>query len=110
VIATGETRTVRSFVDTACSFAGMPLTWRGSEDQEYAFDASGTTRVRVSPEFYRPAEVDILQGNAQRAQSELGWRCEYSFDQLIDDMMHDDLACVMEKRGMELRQWIEEHR
>jgi GDPmannose 4,6-dehydratase len=78
VVATGETHTVREFCERAFSRAG--LDWR--------------EHVRTDEKFYRPAEVDLLVGDASKARDALGWRPEYSFDDLIAEMIDADLKSV----------------
>ena len=74
VIATNETRTVREFVNAAFGVAGIELEWQGSGINETAADmATGKTVVRVNPEFFRPAEVELLLGDPSKAEKELGW-------------------------------------
>ena len=78
VVATGETHTVREFCERAFSEVG--LDW-----QEY---------VRVDEQFYRPAEVDLLIGDASKARAELGWRPEYTFEGLVREMVREDLRAL----------------
>jgi len=98
VIASGETRTVREFVQTAFRCAGMELEWEGTGAAETGRDRSdGTVRVRVNPAFFRPAEVEVLWGNPARAEKELGWRREISFQELAERMVHSDKKLVEAK-------------
>jgi len=95
VIATGETRTVREFADTAFRTAGIELEWLGEGIDEIAIDkASGKTVVKVDPKFFRPAEVEFLLGDATKAEKELGWKREISFERLVERMVESDLARV----------------
>lgn len=95
VIATGETRTVREFVQTAFTKAGFELEWHGTGVDEYAVDkATGKTVVKVNPKFFRPAEVDLLLGCPEKAEKELGWKRNISFDELVERMVKNDLALV----------------
>ena len=74
VLATGETHTVRDFVSHAAKVAGFDLRFAGEGESEHAIDAaSGKTIVRVNPRFFRPAEVDLLLGDAAKSREELGW-------------------------------------
>ena len=91
VVATGETHTVREFCELAFRRAGMVLTWRGAGEDEVALDAQGNTRVRVDPAYFRPTEVDILQGDASRARKALGWTPEVGFRELVDMMVDSDV-------------------
>ena len=95
VIATGETRTVREFVEIAFAYAGMEITWQGSGVNEIGIDkATGKTVVRVNPQFFRPAEVDVLLGDPAKAEKKLGWVREISFKELVERMAENDLALV----------------
>lgn len=95
VIATNETRTVREFVETAFEKAGIRVEWSGQGVDEVGRDVSGgQVIVKVNKEFFRPAEVDILLGDPARAQKELGWKREISFEQLVEGMVKNDLELV----------------
>ena len=95
VIATNETRTVREFVDVAFGHVGIEIEWEGTGVDEIGKDkATGKTIVKVNPQFFRPAEVDILLGNPAKAEKELGWKREISFSQLVERMVKNDLALV----------------
>ncbi len=98
VIATNETRTVREFVESAFSHLNMPITWQGEGVHEVGLDAEGKIRVKVSPEFFRPAEVEVLCGNPAKAEEKLGWRREISFDQLVARMVENDAKIVAAQR------------
>ena len=77
VIATNETRTVREFVEVAFGHVGIEIEWEGTGVDEIGKDkATGKTIVKVNPQFFRPAEVDILLGNPAKAEKELGWKRE----------------------------------
>ncbi|MGL4318315.1 MAG: GDP-mannose 4,6-dehydratase [Pseudomonas sp.] len=92
VLATNRTETVRDFVSMACKAVDISLEWRGSGDQEHAIDTrSGKTLVKVNPTFYRPAEVELLIGNPQKARSELGWEPKTTLEQLCQMMVEADL-------------------
>ncbi len=95
VIATNETRTVREFVDIAFRCAGIEIEWKGTGVDETGVNkANGKTVVKVSPKFFRPAEVDILLGNPEKAEKTLGWKREISFAELVERMVKNDLALV----------------
>lgn len=94
VIASGETHTVREFVDKAFAAAGIRLAWQGTGVNEYATDEkTGKTLVKVNPKFFRPAEVELLLGSPEKAERELGWRRKVSFEELIQRMVRHDLEC-----------------
>ncbi|HAE52546.1 MAG TPA: GDP-mannose 4,6-dehydratase, partial [Ruminococcus sp.] len=92
VIATNETRTVREFVETAFKHVGIEIQWNGKGINETGIDkATGKTVVKVNKKFFRPAEVDILLGNPEKAEKTLGWKREISFSQLVERMVKNDL-------------------
>lgn len=93
VIATGRQHTVRECVALAGSRLGMRIEFRGRGLDEVGVDAkSGRTVVRVDPRYFRPAEVETLLGDAQKARTQLGWQPRISFERLIDEMVDQDLA------------------
>ena len=95
VIATNETRTVREFVETAFRYAGIDVEWHGSGITENGIDkATGKTIVTVNPEFFRPAEVEVLLGDPSKAEEKLGWKREITFQELVRRMVKNDLAIV----------------
>lgn len=95
VIATNETRTVREFAETAFSYVGIDIEWQGTGTEEIGINkANGKTVVKINPDFYRPAEVDFLLGNPEKAERELGWKREISFAELVKGMVENDLKLV----------------
>ena len=95
VIATNETRTVREFVETAFRVAGISIRWEGKGVNEIGInEENGKTVVRVNPQFFRPAEVEILIGNPEKADTTLGWIREISFLELVTRMVCNDLELV----------------
>jgi len=94
VIATGEQRSVREFVDAAARALEMSITWAGSGAQEKGLDASGRCVVAVDPRYYRPTEVDTLLGDASKAHAKLGWRPRTTFAQLVSEMVQHDLEAA----------------
>lgn len=92
VVSTGETHEVREFVDLAFKAAGMELEWSGEGVDEIAKDkATGKVVVKVNPQFFRPAEVDLLLGDPTKAETNLGWKREVSFQELVERMVKNDL-------------------
>ena len=92
VIATGEVYSVREFVVMAFGVAGIELEWRGTGVAEQALDArTGEVRVIVDPKYYRPSEVDFLQGDASKAHRILGWKPKTTLPQLVRLMVEYDL-------------------
>lgn len=95
VVATGETRTVREFVETAFAKAGMEVEFSGEGMNEIGTDkATGKVVVKVNPDFFRPAEVDILIGDPTKADTVLGWERQIKFDELVERMVKNDLELV----------------
>jgi GDPmannose 4,6-dehydratase len=93
VLATGETRSVREFVELAFAEVGRTIHWRGEGVDEIGVDkASGKTLVRVDPSYFRPTEVDLLVGDASKAREKLGWKPKTTFVQLVKEMVAGDVA------------------
>ncbi len=92
VLATGRTYPVRHFVELAFAAVGITIGWRGSGIDEVGVDvATGTTRVRVNPAFFRPAEVDLLIGDPTKAKAALGWEARMGIGELARMMVEADL-------------------
>jgi len=92
VIATGETHAIREFIEEVSKRCGFELRWEGSGADEVGINGkTGKTIVRVNPKFYRPAEVDILIGNPEKAISELSWKVKVTFKDLCAMMMDADI-------------------
>ena len=95
VLATGETHTVREFVEKSFSHVGVDIVWRGqAEDEQGVCRKSGRVLVKVDARYYRPTEVDFLQGDASKAERVMGWKPEISFSELVKDMMESDLRVM----------------
>ncbi len=95
VIATNETRTVREFADTAFSCIGKTIVWKGKGEHEVGIDAeTGKVVVAVNPKYFRPAEVEILLGNPEKAEKQLGWKREILFSELVKRMVDSDIRRV----------------
>ena len=93
VLATGETNTIRYFVEKAFNCIGHQIIWEGTNESEVGKDAqTGQILVKVNPEFYRPAEVELLIGDATKAKNELGWEATVKVDQLAKLMVEADIA------------------
>lgn len=92
VLATNRTETVRDFVRMAFAAAGFQIEWSGKGERETGIDvATGRTLVRVNPKFYRPAEVDLLIGSADKAREKLGWVPKTTLESLCQMMVEADL-------------------
>ena len=95
VIATGETHTVREFIEAACRHLSIPLVWEGSGVSEVGVNSeTGKTIIKISERYFRPSEVDILHGDATKAQTELGWSPSITFDALVKRMVNSDYELV----------------
>jgi GDPmannose 4,6-dehydratase len=92
VLATGETHPVREFVDLAARASGFRLDWEGEAEATKATDReTGRVVVRINPEFYRPAEVDLLIGSPEKARAKLGWKPRVGFEELVQRMVQADM-------------------
>ncbi len=95
VLATGETHTVREFMEMAFARVGRTIEWRGSGVDEIGVDAAtGNEMVRIDPRYFRPTEVDLLQGDPAKAQRVLGWKHTVPFSELVTDMVDSDLRVI----------------
>ena len=95
VLASGETHSVRDFVEKAFQMVGYSIVWKGSASSEVGHDSrTGRPLVEVDPRFYRPTEVDLLIGDASKARERLGWRPKTRFEQLVREMVQNDLALL----------------
>ena len=92
VFATGSTHSVREFIELAFREIGMELQWTGTEADTKGIDAkTGEVWVEIDPRFYRPADVELLQGNAAKAKEKLGWTPRRTFRDLVREMVQADL-------------------
>ena len=95
VIATGESRSVREFAELAFKIAGIDIAWEGDKEDTKGIDRkTGKVVVDVSPEFYRPAEVEHLLGNPEKAKRELGWKPRITFSEIVRIMVEADIKRV----------------
>ncbi len=96
VLATGETHSVREFVERAFHYVGLPLVWNGKgQDEIGVCKRTGRTLVAVDPSYYRPTEVDLLLGDPEKARRKLGWFHKTTLDELVVEMIESD------RRGLE---------
>ncbi len=96
VLATGETRSVREFVELAFAHVGRPLEWQGRGADEIGREvATGIVRVRIDPRYFRPTEVDLLIGDPAKALAQLGWKHTTGFTDLVREMVESDLRLVL---------------
>eukprot|EP01116_Phalansterium_solitarium_P016954 TRINITY_DN4055_c0_g3_i1.p1 TRINITY_DN4055_c0_g3~~TRINITY_DN4055_c0_g3_i1.p1 ORF type:complete len:373 (-),score=98.35 TRINITY_DN4055_c0_g3_i1:242-1360(-) len=97
VIATGETHTVREFVEKAFGHVGVKIRWEGEGVDEVGFNAeTDEPIVKVDPRYFRPTEVDHLLGNPAKAKEILGWVPEVTFEQLVKEMVEADVKILKE--------------
>lgn len=102
VIASNETRTVREFAQTAFGYAGIDIGWEGEGIYEVGRNrANGRIVIKVNEEFFRPAEVEVLWGNPEKAKRELGWKREISFERLVERMVKNDMELVKKEMGQD---------
>jgi GDPmannose 4,6-dehydratase len=95
VLATGETHTVRSFVERSFAEVGTEIVWKGAGVDEKGYDArTGRCVVEVDPRYFRPTEVDLLIGDPSKAHQRLGWRHETTLEELVREMVAEDLERV----------------
>lgn len=98
VLATGESHSVKEFIELAFGEVGRRIIWQGQGGDEVGLDErSGEDLIRVDPRYFRPTEVDELLGDAGKAAQRLGWRHETSFQQLVSEMVQSDLKVVADE-------------
>lgn len=95
VIATGETHSVREFVEASFRFIGKEIEWQGEGVHEVGVEkGTSIVRVKVNPKYFRPTEVDLLLGDATKAKEMLGWSPKVNFNELVKDMMSHDIELM----------------
>ena len=113
VIATGETHSVRTFAELAFAELGMELEWVGSGVEEKGIDkATGRVLIEIDPRYFRPTEVDLLQGDPSKAKRKLGWEPKVKFHDLVKMMVQADLEeakkdLAVLREGYKVRQYYE---
>lgn len=99
VLATGETHTVREFVDAAFESAGIEIAWEGKDEKSRGIEKkTGKVRVQISQEFYRPSEVELLIGSPAKAAQKLGWSPKTKFKDLLALMVESDLRRIEKEK------------
>ena len=99
VLATGETHSVREFVELAFAHIGRPIEWQGKGVEEVGREkATGTVRVCIDPRYFRPTEVDLLLGDPTKARTKLGWRHTTGFVDLVHEMIDADIRLLATER------------
>jgi len=100
VLATGETHTVREFVEKAFAVIDIEIKWMGERGSvnEYGVDAKDESRVlvKIDPQYFRPTEVDLLIGDATKAKEKFGWEAKTKFEALCKEMVLADMKLVEE--------------
>ena len=100
VLATGETHSVREYVEKAFAVVGRRIDWRGKGRDERGIDAkTGAELVEVDARYFRPTEVDVLLGDASKARTKLGWTHRVSFDELVTEMVKSDIELLKRERA-----------
>ena len=93
MLATGESHSVREFVEKAYACIDISIDWKGTDIDEIGLDAkTGNALVKIDPKYFRPAEVDELCGDASKAKEILAWEHKTTFDQLIHEMVESDIG------------------
>ncbi|MBA4802308.1 MAG: GDP-mannose 4,6-dehydratase [Euryhalocaulis sp.] len=104
VLGTGETHSVREFVELAFAEVGKTIAWKGEGVDEVGYDSdSGETLVRIDPRYFRPTEVDLLLSDPAKAKEKLGWTPTTSFRDLVTEMVEDDLKTVLREKDRKNR-------
>ncbi|HHY74160.1 MAG TPA: GDP-mannose 4,6-dehydratase [Bacillus bacterium] len=113
VIATGETHTVREFVERAFNEVGIEIEWQGKGIDEKGIDKStGNILLEIDPRYFRPTEVDLLLGDPSKAKQKLGWEPKVTFQKLVKMMVEKDLEAAkkdvaVKELGYEIRNYYE---
>jgi len=94
VIGTGETHSVKEFVEKAFTVVGIHITWKGEGIDEVGYNEHGEEVIKIDPRYFRPTEVEFLLSDPKRAKEILGWVPEISFEQLVKEMVEKDLELV----------------
>ncbi|QMV41665.1 GDP-mannose 4,6-dehydratase [Cohnella cholangitidis] len=113
VIATGETRTVREFVNSAFMELDIPIVWEGTGVNEKGIHSrTGQVLIEIDPQYFRPTEVDILLGDPRKAEAKLGWKPKVGFHELVRMMVSSDLHIaerdlIIQREGFPVRNFYE---
>ena len=105
VLATNETHTVREFVELSFAEVGVEIEWQGEGVEEKGIDKkTGKVLVAINPRYFRPAEVELLWGDATKAETELGWKRNVSFKELVAMMVDSDMKAIAGIGAKEFRE------
>jgi GDPmannose 4,6-dehydratase len=91
VIGTGETHSVKEFCEKAFAIVGINITWKGEGVDEVGLNQQGEEIIKIDSRYFRPTEVDYLLADPKKANEVLGWKPEYSFEQLVKEMVEKDI-------------------
>jgi GDPmannose 4,6-dehydratase len=106
VLATGESHSVREFLELAFGKVGRTIEWQGEGVDELGIDArNGDILVRIDPRYFRPTEVDLLLGDPSKARRVLGWRHKVTFPELVSEMVNSDLEVIAKESQMSDRSY-----
>ena len=95
VIATGNTYSVRQFINYACQYLGIKIKWKGSKLNEYAIDLStGKKIIKVDKKYFRPNEVYYLRGNPNKARRKLNWKPKYNLKEIVKEMIESEIKNI----------------
>ncbi|XP_077441259.1 GDP-mannose 4,6 dehydratase [Vanacampus margaritifer] len=95
VIATGEVHSVREFVEKAFKHVGKTIVWKGKDEHEVGCcQQTGRVHVKVNPKYFRPTEVDYLQGDSSKAHQKLAWKPKVTFEELVKEMVEADIELM----------------
>jgi GDPmannose 4,6-dehydratase len=99
VLATGESHSVREFVEKAFAHIGRSIVWQGNGVNEKGIDKqTGQAAVEIDPRYFRPTEVDHLLGDAKKARAKLGWQHETNFEVLVREMVDSDSTALLREQ------------
>ena len=94
VLATGKTNTIREFCNLSFQELGIKINWKGKGENEVGLDSTGKEIILIDSNYYRPTEVDLLVGDANKAKKLLNWEPQYNLNSLIKEMISSDLKAL----------------
>jgi GDPmannose 4,6-dehydratase len=100
ILATGETHSVREFIEESFAVFNEEILWEGKKENEFGvLKSTGKTVVNVNPRFYRPTEVELLIGSPSKAKEKLGWSPKVKFNELVRIMVESDYKKIKERNS-----------